>query len=154
VNLRAMQTLAAAFHVPVGYSDHTLGIAVPIAAVALGACVIEKHFTLDRRAPGPDHPYALEPGELAAMVRGIREIEASLGDGVKAPTAGERKKRALSRRSIIAARDLRAGAVLTRDDLIVKRPGTGLDPRLLDVVIGRALRRDVEEGTPLDWDMI
>ncbi len=154
VNLRAMQTLRTAFGLPVGYSDHTLGIAVTTAAVALGACVIEKHFTLDRRSPGPDHPYALEPDELAAMVRAIRDVQPCLGSAIKAPTPSELQKRTLSRRSIIAARDLHAGEPLLRSDVITKRPGTGLEPRLLDVVIGRTLREDVLEGTPLTWEMI
>jgi len=154
VNLRAMQTIEAAFGLPVGYSDHTPGVAVCTAAVALGACVIEKHFTLDRTAPGPDHHYALEPRELAEMVAAIRAVEACLGSPIKAPSAGERDKRTLSRRSIIAARDLRAGEVLRREDLITKRPGSGLEPRLLDVVVGRTVRCDVVEGTPLTWEML
>jgi sialic acid synthase SpsE len=154
VNLRAMQTMATAFDLPVGYSDHTPGVAVCTAAVALGACVIEKHFTLDRAAPGPDHHYALEPRELTAMVAAIRAIEASLGSPIKTPSPGERNKRSLSRRSIIAARDLRAGEVLRREDVITKRPGLGLEPRLLDVVVGRAVRCDIAEGTPLTWEML
>lgn len=154
VNLRAMQTLATAFGLPVGYSDHTLGIAIPTAAVALGACVIEKHFTLDRRSKGPDHPYALEPHELAAMVRQIRDVEASLGSAIKAPTKGERAKRHLSRRSLVTTRELRAGEVLRREDVMTKRPGTGLEPRLIGVVVGRTVRVDVPEGTPLTWEML
>jgi sialic acid synthase SpsE len=154
VNLRAMQTLATAFGLPVGYSDHTLGIAVPTAAVALGACVIEKHFTLDRRAKGPDHPYALEPHELAAMVRQIREVERALGSPIKTPTRGEQAKRHLSRRSLVTTRALRAGEVLRREDVMSKRPGTGLEPRLVVVVVGRVMRSDVDEGTPLTWEML
>jgi sialic acid synthase SpsE len=154
VNLRAMQTLATAFGLPVGYSDHTLGIAVPTAAVALGACVIEKHFTLDRRAKGPDHPYALEPHELSAMVRQIRDVERALGSAMKTPTLGERAKRHLSRRSLVTTRALCAGEVLRREDVMTKRPGTGLEPRLLDVVVGRVMRADVAEGTPLTWEML
>jgi sialic acid synthase SpsE len=154
VNLRAMQTLEAAFGLPVGYSDHTPGIAVCTAAVALGACVIEKHFTLDRTAAGPDHHYALEPRQLAEMVAAIRAVEICLGSAIKAPSAGERAKRQLSRRSIIAARDLRAGEVLKRDDVVTKRPGLGLEPRLLDVVVGRTMRCDVASGTPLTWEML
>jgi sialic acid synthase SpsE len=154
VNLRAMQTIEAAFGLPVGYSDHTPGIAVCTAAVALGACVIEKHFTLDRRGAGPDHHYALEPKELTDMVAAIRAVEICLGSAVKTPSPGERDKRSLSRRSIIAARDLRSGEVLRREDLITKRPGLGLEPRLLDVVVGRTIRCDVVEGTPLTWEML
>lgn len=154
VNLRAMCTMHSAFQLPVGYSDHTLGISVPTAAVALGARVIEKHFTLDRRSPGPDHPYALEPAELTAMVRSIREVEVALGSAAKRPSPGETKKRALSRRSIIAARDVSAGQVLTRDDLIIKRPGFGLEPKLIEIVVGRPARQDIPEGAPLTWAMI
>src|SRR5205823_2204389 len=120
---RAMQTIETAFGLPVGYSDHTPGVAVCTAAVALGACVIEKHFSLDRSAPGPDHHYALEPKELTEMVTAIRTVEASMGSTIKTASPGERDKRMLSRRSIIAARDLRAGEQLKREDLITMRPG-------------------------------
>lgn len=125
VNLRAMSTLAAAFPVSVGYSDHTQGIHIPLAAVALGATLIEKHFTLDRELPGPDHKASLLPSELAAMVRGIREVEQALGDGIKRPTASEWKNRAVARKSLVAARDTRAGEPL---DLACKRPGSGRSP--------------------------
>jgi len=140
VNLRAMQTLGAAFGFPVGYSDHTIGIAVPQAAVALGACVIEKHFTLDRTLPGPDHPASLEPHELTAMVRGIRVVEAALGDPIKRRVASEDAVAQVARRSLVASRDLPAGTVLTRDLIAIKRPGTGLQPELLGHLVGRKLR--------------
>ena len=154
VNLRAMQTLERAFGLPVGYSDHTSGTAVCCAAVALGARVLEKHFTLDKSSPGPDHHYALEPHELASMVQQVRSIETALGTAIKAPTRGELAKRHLSRRSLIAARDLTEGQKIRREDLVTKRPGTGVEPKLLDVVIGRTARRDIPEGTPLTWEML
>jgi len=122
VNLRAMISIKKAFKVKVGYSDHTTGIEVPIAAVALGASVIEKHFTLDRNLPGPDHKASLEPGELSAMVRGIRNIEAALGDGIKRPSGSELKNKVIARRSIHLDKNLGIGHVLKQDDLIMKRP--------------------------------
>lgn len=125
VNLRAMATLAAAFPVQVGYSDHTQGIHIPLAAVALGATLIEKHFTLDRGLPGPDHKASLLPSELTAMVHSIREVEQALGDGFKRPTASEWKNRAIARKSLVAAQDTRAGEPLV---LACKRPGTGRSP--------------------------
>jgi N,N'-diacetyllegionaminate synthase len=155
-NLRAMETMRRAFRVPVGLSDHTEGTAVPIAAAALGAAFLEKHVTLDRRRRGPDHPFALEPAELEAMVAGIREVEDALGDGRKTgPTPEERHEMyPLARRSLIAARDLAAGTVLTREMLTVKRPGFGIPPKLVDAVVGRTLKRDVEEDDILTWEML
>ncbi|WP_243310608.1 N-acetylneuraminate synthase [Fundidesulfovibrio agrisoli] len=143
VNLRAMNTIASAFPgVNVGYSDHTKGIEVPIAAVALGATVIEKHFTLDRFLPGPDHAASLEPQELASMVCAIRNIERAMGDGRKRPTASELPNRAVARKSIVAARAILAGEAFTEENLTAKRPGTGLSPMRWDEVIGRAASRD------------
>lgn len=136
VNLRAMQSIAAAFGVAVGYSDHTRGIEVPIAAVALGASVIEKHFTLDRGLPGPDHKASLEPQELQAMVQAIRNIEVAMGDGIKRPSASELKNRAVARKSIVAACPIRAGERFTELNLTTKRPGNGLSPMFWDTVIG------------------
>jgi N,N'-diacetyllegionaminate synthase len=156
INLRAMETMRAAFDVPVGLSDHSTGIAIPIAAAALGAAFVEKHFTLDRTMTGPDHPFAIEPDELKAMVRGIREAEAALGDGRKAgpsPEEAEEMYR-LGRRSLIAARSLPAGTVLERDMITVKRPGFGIRPKYLELVVGRMLKVDVEEDEPLTWDMV
>jgi sialic acid synthase SpsE len=156
INLRAMETMARAFEVPVGLSDHSLGIAVPIAAAALGAAFVEKHYTLDRTMVGPDHPFALEPGELGAMVAGIREAQASLGDGRKdGPSPEEREEMfTLGRRSLIAARDLPAGTVLEADMITTKRPGFGIAPKHLPLVIGRELKVDVEEDDILLWDMM
>ena len=142
VNLRAMVNLATAFGVPVGYSDHTQGIEVPIAAVALGATVIEKHFTLDRQLPGPDHQASLEPAELRAMVSAIRNIETALGDGIKRPSPSEQKNRAIARKSLVAARPIRAGEPFSADNLAVKRPGTGVSPMRWDDYIGRPSPRD------------
>lgn len=153
-NLRAMLSMAEAFKVPVGYSDHTLGIEVALAAVALGACIIEKHFTLDRFMPGPDHKASLEPDELAALVQGIRKVEQALGHGRKEPAASEVHIARVARKSLVAAQDIPAGTVLTDDLVAVKRPGTGLVPSLKPFVVGRTARRTIEEGTVLDWDMI
>lgn len=149
MNLRAMGTLAAAFAVPVGLSDHTMGIAVPIAAVALSACMIEKHLTLDRALPGPDHSASLEPQEFAAMVAGIRQIEAALGDGRKEPRPVELETARIVRKSLHASRDLAAGAVLDRDSIIIARPEMGLRPSMLASVIGRVLRHPVSSGSPI-----
>lgn len=142
VNLRAMQTLRDAFGVPVGYSDHTSGIEMPIAAVALGAVVIEKHFTLDRTLPGPDHPASLEPQELRAMVAAIRNIEVALGDGIKRPSPSEARNRAIARKSMVASRPIGAGEVFSETNVTAKRPGTGLSPMRWDEVMGRVARRD------------
>lgn len=144
VNLRAMLSIREAFGVQVGYSDHTAGIEVPIAAVALGATVIEKHFTLDRNLPGPDHQASLEPGELKAMVAGIRNIELALGDGVKRPSPSEAKNLPVARKSLVAARPIRAGEPFTQDNLAVKRPGTGVSPMRLNEVLGRVAGRDFQ----------
>lgn len=148
-NLRAMDTLAQAFGLPVGWSDHSMGAAISWAAVARGARIIEKHITLDRNLPGPDHLASSEPAEFTDFVAGIRAIESALGDGIKQPTAAERETAKLGRRSIVAARDLPAGTVLAREDLVILRPGTGLRPRDLDRVIGSRLTRDVEQDRPL-----
>lgn len=153
-NLRAMDAMMEAFHLPVGWSDHTAGIEISLAAVALGAAVIEKHFTLDRSLPGPDHRASLEPDELRAMIRAIRNIEASLGDGTKAPTADEAEVAAMARKSLVAARDLGAGTVLADGDLAARRPGTGLPPGRLDEFLGRMLIRDLAAGTLLAEDML
>ncbi|MGE5581374.1 MAG: N-acetylneuraminate synthase [Bacillota bacterium] len=143
VNLRAMLTLKHVFQLPVGYSDHTLGIEIPTAAVALGACVIEKHFTLDRNLPGPDHRASLEPEQLKAMVSAIRNVEKALGDGVKRCQAAEANVKEAARKSIVAVRDLAKGEVLTRNALGFKRPGTGLPPKLVDFLLGKKIKRDI-----------
>ncbi len=141
-NLRAMLTMRDALGVAVGYSDHTAGIEVAIAAVALGATVIEKHFTLDRTLPGPDHRASLEPDELVAMITAIRNVEQALGDGVKRPTASEAKNAPIARKSLVAARTIRAGDVFSESNLAVKRPGTGISPMRWDEVLGRSAPRD------------
>lgn len=142
VNLRAMISMKNAFGVNVGYSDHTPGIEVPIAAVALGASIIEKHFTLARNLPGPDHQASLEPYELKAMVDAIRNIERALGDGIKRPSASELKNRPIARKSLVASREIRAGELLSAENLGIKRPGTGISPMRWNDVIGRPARRD------------
>jgi N,N'-diacetyllegionaminate synthase len=152
VNLRAMQTLKRAFGLPVGYSDHTPGIEVAIAAVALGAEVIEKHFTLDRSLPGPDHAASLEPDELQQMVTSIRHVEAALGTGIKAPAPCELPNLSVARKSVVAARALPAGHQLAPGDLDIKRPGNGLAPKLLSVLIGRTLRACLAKDELIGWD--
>lgn len=144
VNLRAMITLRETFGTRIGYSDHTPGIEVATAAVALGAVVIEKHFTLDRGLPGPDHQASLEPHELKAMVRAIRNIEAALGDGVKQPTGSELRNREIARKSIVAARHIRAGEPFSDENLAAKRPGSGLSPMHWDALIGRPAPHDYQ----------
>jgi N-acetylneuraminate synthase len=152
VNLRAMQTLKAAFGLPVGYSDHTPGIEIAIAAVALGAEVIEKHFTLDRSLPGPDHRASLEPAELQQMVEAIRHVEAALGTGIKAPAPCELPNLPVARKSVVAARAMQSGHRLAADDLEIKRPGNGLAPKLLSTLIGRTLRVSVDKDDIFQWD--
>lgn len=142
VNLRAMDDLRRSLGVEVGYSDHTKGIEVPIAAVALGARVIEKHFTLDKTMEGPDHKASLEPDELKAMVDAIRNIEQALGDGHKHVSPSERKNMDIARKSIVAARDIRKGEVLTEENITTKRPGNGISPMRWDSVIGTTAIRD------------
>jgi N,N'-diacetyllegionaminate synthase len=153
-NLRVMATLSAAFGVPTGYSDHTLGIVVPLAAVALGACVIEKHFTLDRSLPGPDHQASSEPGELARLVAGIRTVESALGDGRKRAVAAEADTAAVARRSLVAAIDIPAGSMLTPDVIALRRPGTGLPPSLQRFLIGRKATAAIPAGTLLRLEMV
>ena len=142
VNLNAMISIKTAFGVAVGYSDHTLGIEVPIAAVALGATVIEKHLTLSRDMPGPDHKASLEPTEFAAMVRSVRNIELAMGNGIKRPSESERKNIPIARKSLVAVAPIRAGEPLSNLNIGAKRPGTGLSPMLWDEVVGRPARRD------------
>lgn len=145
VNLRAMWTLREHFSLPVGYSDHTEGIEIPIAAAALGAVILEKHFTLDQTMPGPDHRASLEPKELRAMVKAVRHIEAALGDGKKQPAPSEIKNRQAARKSIVAARPIAAGEPFTEQNLTVKRPGTGISPMRWYELLGKAAKRDFEE---------
>src|ERR1035441_8611952 len=154
VNLRAMQTMAAAFGLPVGFSDHTMGSEVAIAAAALGACIIDKHFTLDRALPGPDHQASLEPQELSVMVRSIRNVEAALGHGRKEPVPGEADTAAVTRKSLVAARDIPRGTLLTEAMLALKRPGTGLPPATLSYVLGRKTRHRIIAGTLIGFEML
>lgn len=150
VNLRAMLTMAAAFPgTTIGYSDHTEGIDIPIAAVALGARVIEKHFTLDRNMDGPDHKASLEPDELREMVRSIRRVGGALGDGRKRPTASEMPNRAIARKSIVAARPIAKGEVFSESNLSVRRPGTGMPPSRWDTLLGQAALRDYAQDEPI-----
>ena len=142
VNLNAMLTIRDTFSIQVGYSDHTLGVEVPIAAVAIGAAVIEKHFTLDRNLPGPDHCSSLEPDELKAMVHAIRNIEKAFGDGIKRPSISEEKNKPCVRKSIVAKRDIKKGEILTEENLAVKRPGIGISPMRWDEVVGSIAIKD------------
>lgn len=151
-NLRAMHTLEMAFGCPVGFSDHTLGTDVALAAVALGATILEKHLTLDRQAPGPDHASSLEPAEFTRLVASIRRVESSLGDGRKRPVAGEAEIAAVARKSLIAACDLPAGKQLTDADLAAARPGTGISPARLTDIVGKRLRVSLREGEQLRWE--
>lgn len=145
VNLKAMQTMRDEFHLDVGYSDHTKGIEVPVAAVALGATIIEKHFTLDRNMEGPDHKASLEPQELAEMVCCIRNIEKALGSGDKTPSPSEKKNIAVARKSIVAKTKIKAGDTLTEDNVTVKRPGTGISPMKWFEVLGTKAVKDFDE---------
>jgi N,N'-diacetyllegionaminate synthase len=145
VNLFAMLSIKNAFNVKVGYSDHTLGIEVPSAAVALGAAVIEKHFTLDRNMEGPDHKASLVPNELKEMVKAIRNIEKALGDGIKKASHSELKNRPIARKSIVASRDINKGEALSEENMAVKRPGTGISPMEWDKVIGKKAKRSFTE---------
>ena len=154
INLRAMTTMAGAFALPVGYSDHTTGIEIALAAAALGATVIEKHLTLDRNRPGPDHSASLEPAEFRRMVEGIRSVEASLGDGIKRPSASERETAAVARRSLVTAMEIKAGTLLASGHLVARRPGTGLEPAMRGTLVGRRVLRDLPAGTLLSLDML
>jgi len=151
VNLNAMLTIQKELNVAIGYSDHTNGIEIPIAATALGATLIEKHFTLDRNMEGPDHQSSLEPEELKAMVSAIRNIEIALGDGIKTPSESEKKNIGIARKSIHILNNLPAGHILTESDLIMKRPGDGISPMEMDKVIGKKLLKSVSEDDKLNW---
>lgn len=152
LNLTALVTMAKDLRVPVGYSDHSLGTEAALAAVALGAVVIEKHLTLDKAMPGPDHSASLEPAEFTRMVAGIRRIEAMRGDGVKRPTQEELETAQVARRSVVVLRDLAAGTILVSSMLGCRRPGTGIPPRDLPVLDGRRLRTAITGGTVLQWE--
>lgn len=152
VNLRAMHVIQAALGVPIGYSDHSMGIEASVIAVAAGAKVIEKHFTLDCNLPGPDHKASLEPKDLGEMVKGIRKVEVLLGSGRKQPNEAELAVAKIVRRSVVAARDLKTGDTITSDMVLLRRPGTGIEPARMGEVIGRTLSREVKEGVLLLWD--
>lgn len=155
VNLLAMNQIAKELGVKIGYSDHTLGIEVPIAAVALGACVIEKHFTLDRKLPGPDHAASLEPKELKAMVQGIRNIEKAIsGSGIKEPSRSEKKNIPIGRKSIHTKNDVSKGSIIKEADLIMLRPGTGISPMKIHEVLGRKTKVDIKENSLLDFNLL
>jgi len=152
VNLRAMLTIGEAFKLPIGYSDHTLGIEIPVAAVAMGAKIIEKHFTLDRQLPGPDHKASLEPEELTAMVKSIRNVEAALGDGIKRPNPSELETMIAARKSLVASKDLEKDQLLRPEDVCIKRPGNGLQPSLMSIVVGKKLRKCVKKDELFTWE--
>jgi N-acetylneuraminate synthase len=152
VNLKAMLTLKEAFKLPVGYSDHTLGIEIPIAAVALGATVIEKHFTVDKNLPGPDHKASIEPHELKVMVSAIRNIEKALGNGIKKPNKSEIEIMKAARKSLVAARDIKSGEILKESDIDIKRPGTGIPLKFKELVIGMRVTKDIKKDELLKWE--
>jgi N-acetylneuraminate synthase/N,N'-diacetyllegionaminate synthase len=154
VNLRAMETLKKAFKLPVGFSDHTLGITASIAAVASGACLIEKHFTLDRNSPGPDHKASLEPDELKEMVKAIRDMEKALGDGIKKPTKEEDKIKKIARRSIVAKIDIPKGTIIAEDMLDVKRQGTGIEPKYIDMIVGKKAKENIRKDELVTREII
>ncbi len=152
IHLRNLSTLQQAFDVPVGFSDHTLGTAIPIAAVALGACIIEKHFTLDKDLPGWDHAISADPDELRVLAQECKNVYQALGSSVRTVSEAEFEKRKKFRRSLVAHRSLPKGHVITEEDLDAKRPGTGISPDAMDYVLGRTLARDVDEDQVLTWD--
>ncbi len=154
VNLRTMATMKETLSVPVGYSDHTLGKEIPLAAVALGACVIEKHFTLSRDMPGPDHQASLEPDELKSLVEGVRKVESAMGTGRKVPSPAEEANARVVRKSLVAARYIPEGSVITVDDLTAKRPGTGLSPAILPSLLGKEARMAIDEGTIITMELL
>jgi len=153
-NLRAMRTLRRAFKLPVGLSDHTIGITVPIAAVALGAAALEKHFTLDKNLPGPDHKASLTPEELNQMIMVVRQVEKAMGDGIKSPTEEEEKIKRVVRRSIVARVEISKGTLITEEMLDIKRPGTGVEPKYMNKVIGAVARCRIEQDEPLTMNKL
>ncbi|WP_046020449.1 N-acetylneuraminate synthase [Magnetospira sp. QH-2] len=154
VNLRAINTMQGKLGHPIGFSDHTEGIWIPIAAAARGACMVEKHFTLDRSLPGPDHKASIEPPELKALVEGIRLVESALGDGIKCPQPEEMDTRNIARKSVVAARIIPKGKVIEGDDLTLLRPGTGLPPGEFPKVVGRTAAREIKFGELIVWEML
>lgn len=154
INLRAMLTLNQTFCVPVGFSDHSEGIDIPVAAVALGAVIIEKHFTLDRTLTGPDQSSSLEPDELKAMVKSIRKIESAIGDGIKKPVESEFETAAVARKSIVTKTPIKKGGIITSAHLTMKRPGSGLPASMLPEIIGRTVKEDIEAGILISLEML
>lgn len=154
LNLKAIKTLQRVFQVPIGYSDHTMSVVIPSICVALGACIIEKHFTIDRKLKGPDHKFALEPREFKQMVKYIRETEASLGSSRKYMPKSEENLFKLARRSIIARKKIPKGKIIQKSDLIIKRPGYGIAPKFIDIVVGRTAKKDIDEDDIITWEMI
>ncbi len=153
VNLKAMETLCNAFKMPTGFSDHTLGWHIPVAAVALGACIIEKHFTLSRDQEGPDHGFSIEPEELKYMVKNIRDVEKAMGNGTKKVSQEEMENYEKGRRSLIASADIPKGTIITESMVTTKRPGYGIKPKYFDMIIGRITKVDISEDDILMWDM-
>lgn len=154
VNMRAMLTLKDTFGYPIGYSDHTQGIEIPIMAAAMGATVIEKHFTLDKNMEGPDHKASLEPKELETMVKMIRNIESAFGTGEKVPTASEMKTKEVARKSLVLATDKKKGEILKEEDIVIKRPGTGMEPKYIEFVIGKEILVDLKKDEVLKNEYI
>lgn len=154
VNLRVIETLRHRFNLPVGFSDHTLGITIPIAATALGAVLIEKHFTLDKTLPGPDHRASLEPDELRDMIKAIRDVEKALGDGIKKPTKDEEVIKKIVRRSIVAKVEIPKGTVITENMLDSKRPGVGIEPKYLNEVVGKRAKKDIKPDELITFDKL
>ena len=153
-NLRTIQTLKEVFKVPVGFSDHTIGILIPVVAVAMGANIIEKHFTLDKSMKGPDHKLSQEPHEFKEMVKNIRSIERAFGDGVKKPTKDEENVKKLVRRSITAKVDIPAETIITKDKIKILRPGNGIAPKFVDLVVGRSAKKNIVKDEPIKWNAI
>jgi len=154
VNLRVIQTMEHAFHCPVGFSDHTPSIGASPWATVLGACVVEKHFTLDRKTPGPDHQASLEPDEFLSLIQTIRDVELALGDGIKQPMPSELSNKKLMQKSLVITRDIKKGEIIKLDDLTCKRPATGLPPFWIDKIIGKLTSRDLCEGTIVELSHI
>lgn len=154
VNLSTIKTMKECFKVPVGFSDHSLGTSIPIASVAIGANIIEKHFTLDKNMKGPDHKLSLDPSEFLKMVNNIRDIEKAIGNGIKKPIKSELEARKIIRRSLVAGETIPKGSIITKDMITIARPGDGLNPNNLDLIIGKKTCKDIHEGETITWDKI
>ncbi len=154
INLRAIATMEIAFGLPVGFSDHTTTISIPIAAAAAGAVFIERHFTLDKNLPVPDAFFSADPKEMKAIVQGIREVEKAMGNGIKEPAVSEVEMRTQGRKGLVAARDITEGTIITKDMLCIKRPGSGIPPRFIDIVVGRKAQSDIRQDEIITWDKV